>query len=74
MEAALPEPAVVQQREFDEDGRLYVFRYARTAPQRCSIDFDRIFQYMRRRRLPTEAHRRFRRDAGNAVDIHAMPQ
>lgn len=66
--------AAAPQREFDEDGRLYVFRYPRSQPQRCSIDFDRVFDYMKRRRLPSEAHRRFRRDAENSVDIHALPQ
>lgn len=55
--------------EFDEDGRLYVFRYARTAPERCTMDFDRIFEYMKRRRLPDEAQRQIRRDARNRADF-----
>lgn len=66
--------AAAPKREFDEEGRLYVFRFPRTQPQRCSMDFERIFDYMKRRRLPSEAHRRFRRDADNSVDIHALPQ
>lgn len=62
-------PASTTLPEFDEDGRLYVFRFARTAPQRYTIDFDRIFDYMRRRRLPDEGQRQIRRDVRNRADF-----
>ncbi len=72
-QTALPEttaaPAALP--EFDEDGRLYVFRYAQTAPQRYSIERDRIFEYMRRRRLPDEGQRQIRRDFRNRADFIA---
>jgi hypothetical protein len=55
--------------EYDEDGRLYVFRFARTAPQRYAIERDRLFEYMKQRRLPTEGQRRIRRDARNCADF-----
>jgi hypothetical protein len=60
-EAALP--------EFDEDGRLYVFRYPRTAPQRYTIERDRLFEYMKRRRLPDAGQRQIRRDVRNCADF-----
>jgi hypothetical protein len=55
--------------EFDEDGRLYVFRFARTAPQRYSFDWDRIFEYTKRKRLPDEGQRQIRRDLRNRADF-----
>lgn len=57
--------------EFDEEGRLYVFRFAKSAPQRCSIERDRLFEYMRRRRLPDEGQRQIRRDVRNRADFFA---
>ncbi len=33
------------------------------------IDRDRIFEYVRKHRLPTEADRQFRRDVRNRVDF-----
>jgi|SRR5579872_903559 len=65
---ALPAPAVP---EFDEDGRLYVFRFARTAPQQCRIDRDRIFEYKKRKKLPDEGQRQIRRDMRNRADFFA---
>jgi hypothetical protein len=55
--------------EYDEDGRLYVFRFPRTAPQQYAIERDRIFEYMKQRRLPTAGQRRIRRDASNTADF-----
>jgi hypothetical protein len=68
-QAEAPSPATAP--EFDEDGRLYVFRYARTAPQRYSIERDRIFEYLKRRRLPDAGQRQFRRDLRNRADFFA---
>ena len=42
------------------------FAVAATAP---AFDFDRIFAYMKKHKLPTEADRAARRDARNAVDF-----
>jgi hypothetical protein len=55
--------------EYDEDGRLYVFRYARSIPQPYTIERDRIFEYMKRRRLPDEGQRQIRRDERNRADF-----
>lgn len=65
------EPATAQPTlpEFDEDGRLYVFRYPRTLPQHYSIERDRLFEYMKRRRLPDEGQRQIRRDFRNRADF-----
>jgi hypothetical protein len=57
--------------EYDEDGRLYVFRYTRSAPQQYAIERDRIFEYIKRRRLPTAGQRRIRRDVRNCADFFA---
>jgi hypothetical protein len=57
--------------EYDEDGRLYVFRFARTAPKQCAIDRDRIFHYLKKHRLPDEADRALRRDLRNQVELYA---
>lgn len=67
----LPAVASAPAPEYDEDGRLYVFRYARTQPQRCTIERDRIFDYLRRGRLPDAGQRQFRRDARNRADFFA---
>ncbi|HET9095624.1 MAG TPA: hypothetical protein VFN37_03095 [Candidatus Baltobacteraceae bacterium] len=66
-----PQPAPVPAAlpEFDEDGRLYVFRYPAAAPQHYEIKRDRIFEYMRRRRLPDEGQRQIRRDECNRADF-----
>jgi hypothetical protein len=67
-----PEPlAAPAAPEFDEDGRLYVFRFARTAPQHYSIERDRIFEYLKRRRLPDAGQRQLRRDLRNRADFFA---
>lgn len=66
---ALTAPAQTAPSEFDEEGRLFVFRYARTAPQECRIDRDRIFDYLRRRRLPDAGQRQIRRDLRNRADF-----
>jgi hypothetical protein len=57
--------------EFDEDGRLYVFRFARSTPQHYSIERDRLFEYIKHRRLPDAGQRRIRRDARNRADFIA---
>ncbi len=57
--------------EFDEEGRLYVFRYSRTAPQQRTIERDRIFEYLKRRRLPDAGQRRIRRDLRNQAELYA---
>ncbi|HEV3152253.1 MAG TPA: hypothetical protein VGZ02_00455 [Candidatus Baltobacteraceae bacterium] len=77
LRAALPvRPALTQPStttavpvEFDEDGRIWVFRYSRTVPQSARIDRDRIFQYMKTHRLPGETERQIRRDMRNAADF-----
>ena len=66
-----PAPAPAALAEFDEDGRLYVFRYANALPQSYQIERDRIFEYMRRRRLPDEGQRQIRRDVRNRADFFA---
>lgn len=69
---APPEPiAAPAAPEYDEDGRIYVFRYAWTKPQHYSIDRDRIFNYMSRRRLPDAGQRQLRRDVRNRADFFA---
>ena len=62
-----PEQAALP--EFDEDGRLCVFRYGKSAPQTYSIERDRLFEYMKRRRLPDEGQRQIRRDFRNRADF-----
>ena len=57
--------------EYDEDGRLWVFRFAQSAPATYRVDRDRIFTYMRRHRLPTEGVRQIRRDARNSMDLYS---
>lgn len=56
--------------EFDEDGRTWVFRFARTQPQRYAVDRDRLFDYMKKHRLPREGHRQIRRDTRNRADFY----
>lgn len=63
-----PVPAAA---EYDEDGRQYVFRFARTAPRPQTIERDRIFEYMKRHRLPDETDRQIRRDLRNSADVYA---
>lgn len=67
LEPPAPPPAALP--EFDEDGRLYVFRYPRTAPPAYRIERDRLFDYMKRRRLPDEGQRQIRRDERNRADF-----
>lgn len=65
--------------EYDEDGRLYAFRFPRSTPERVVIDRDRLFEYARRRRptadggpirlLPDIEVRRFVRDLKNSADF-----
>jgi hypothetical protein len=55
--------------EFDEDGRAWVFRFARVEPQRYAVDRDRLFEYMKKHRLPREGHRKIRRDMRNRADF-----
>lgn len=66
-----PEPAAAPAAlpEFDEDGRLYVFRYASASPRHYQIERDRIFDYMKRRRLPDEGQRQIRRDVRNQAEL-----
>jgi hypothetical protein len=66
--------------EYDEDGRLYAFRFARRQPEPVVIDRDRLFEYVRRRRptidgrsvrlLPDMRLRGFLRDTKNAADFY----
>ncbi|HEY9180532.1 MAG TPA: hypothetical protein VIO32_07415 [Candidatus Baltobacteraceae bacterium] len=67
--AAAPKPPEPAAPEFDEEGRLYVFRYARPMPQQYSIERDRIFEYMKKRRLPDAGQRQIRRDFRNRADF-----
>jgi hypothetical protein len=77
--AVLPQPAEVAEEvpaaappvpaEFDEDGRTWVFRFAKTTPQQYAIDRDRLFDYMKKHRLPKEGHRKIRRDVRNAANF-----
>ncbi len=63
------EPAS-DQPEFDEDGRRYVFRFTRNAPQRYHIDRDRIFNYAKAHDLPSARARALRRDLKNAANFY----
>ena len=68
--------------EYDEDGRLYVWRFPRTSPERRTIDRDRIFDFVKKRRrtieefprwqplLPTEETRRYVRDLRNSAHFY----
>lgn len=60
-----PEPI-----EYDEEGRRYVFRFARRQPQPVVIDRDRLFEYVRRRLLPDADVRRYVRDLRNRADVY----
>jgi hypothetical protein len=62
----IPVPA-----EYDEDGRLYVFRFARTLPAQYAVDRDRLFAYIKSHKLPDEADRALRRDLRNKVELYA---
>ncbi len=64
-----PAPAAVP--EYDEEGRLYVSRFARSLPQQYTIERDRIFDYMKRRKLPDAGQRQIRRDLRNSGDLYA---
>jgi len=65
--------------EYDEDGRLYAFRFPRRAPQPVVMDRDRLFDYVRRRRpaaegrpvrlLPDTRRRQYVRDLKNRADF-----
>jgi hypothetical protein len=68
--SAIQVPAPPAPAEYDEDGRLFVFRYARTTPKQCAIDRDRIFHYLKKHRLPDEADRALRRDLRNRVELY----
>jgi hypothetical protein len=68
---AIEAPSLPAPAEYDEDGRLYVFKFARTAPKQCAIDRDRIFHYLKSHRLPDEADRALRRDLRNQVELYA---
>lgn len=71
-----PEPV-----EFDEDGRRYAFRFPHRQPQPVVIDRDRLFEYVRRRRLAADGReplpllpdadvRRYVRDVRNRADFY----
>ena len=62
-----PPPA----NEYDEDGRQFVFRFARTAPRRHTIERDRIFEYLKQHKLPDEIDRQIRRDIRNSADLYS---
>jgi hypothetical protein len=67
--APIAPPAQEARVERDEDGRVWAFRYPRAQAQGYSIDRDRIFDYLERRRLPGATARQIRRDARNRVDF-----
>lgn len=69
--ANAPETVAPVPAEYDEDGRRWVFRFARTVPQQCAIDRDRLFHYLRKHKLPGEADRALRRDLRNQVELYA---
>lgn len=64
-----PPPDVAEPIEFDEEGRRFVFRYRAASPPAYTVDRDRLFDYMRSKRLPTEADRSFRRDVRNQANF-----
>ncbi len=64
----VPAPASAP-TEYDEEGRQWVFRFSRTAPQHYAIDRDRLFEYLKKHRLPNESARQIRRDLRNAADF-----
>lgn len=66
---AAPPTAAPAVPEYDEEGRLYVFRFAWSAPTAYRIERDRLFEYMKRRRLPDEGQRQIRRDVRNRADF-----
>ena len=66
-----PPAAAPPAMECDEDGRQFVFRFARCAPRRHTIERDRIFEYLKRHRLPDETDRQIRRDLRNSADVYA---
>jgi hypothetical protein len=55
--------------EFDENGRRYVFRYRPAEHQTYTIDRERIFEYVKQRRLPGPAARAYARDIRNSVNF-----
>lgn len=66
VEAAPP----AQPAEYDEDGRVWVFRYAPARKATYVIDRDRIFTYQKKHKLPSEGVRQLRRDLRNSVDFY----
>jgi hypothetical protein len=62
-------PSASLPAEFDEDGRRWVHRFTRTAPERYAVDRERIFDYVKKHRLPSESTRQIRRDLRNSVDF-----
>lgn len=76
--SVLPRPAPRNQEvraevpaEYDEDGRIWVFRFAPARAQAYAMDRNRIFTYMRTHRLPTEGVRQLRRDLRNTIDLYS---
>ncbi len=59
----------MEEPEFDEDGRRYVFRFARQSPPHYSIDRDRLFLYCKTHQLPSMRQRSRLRDERNAADF-----
>jgi len=68
-EQAAPAAPVIGPVERDEDGRTWVFRFPRVQPQHYAVDRDRLFEYMKKHRLPREGHRKIRRDLRNVADF-----
>lgn len=62
-------PANAEPVEFDEQGRRYVFRFRAAALPEYTVDRDRIFEYVRSKRLPSAADRALRRDVRNSVNF-----
>ncbi len=66
-----PPAAAPSATEYDEDGRQFVFRFARSAPRAHTIERDRIFEYLKQHRLPDAVDRQIRRDIRNSADVYS---
>lgn len=63
-------PAQSDAPQYDEDGRIYVFRYPPSIPERYTIDRERIFDYLATHNVPGARARRIRRDTRNAANFY----
>jgi hypothetical protein len=62
-------PQAPREPEFDEDGRMYVFRYHRCEPAPVHIDRERLFEYVHSHKLPKMSDRVRLRDQRNAANF-----